>query len=91
MSFHSLEPAAIWSSSVAKATIDFLLACTLGGLSWAYFSIYLAVGVLVYFAYGMWHSRLNQSNPTEPVPNQAVNISADNTDDSTFDVPNDLS
>ena len=70
---------------------NFLLACTLGGLSWAYFSIYLAVGVLVYFSYGMWHSRLNQSNPTEPVLNQAVNISAENTDDSTFDVPNDLS
>ena len=41
---------------------NFMLACGLDGLTWAYFAIWLAFGLLIYFAYGLWHSHLEPDN-----------------------------
>jgi len=43
---------------------NFMLACSLDGLTWSYFGIFLACGVLIYFSYGMWHSHLEPDNVT---------------------------
>ena len=32
---------------------NFMLACGLDGLTWAYFAIWLAVGLIIYFSYGL--------------------------------------
>mmetsp|Transcript_21680 Transcript_21680/g.26674 ORF Transcript_21680/g.26674 Transcript_21680/m.26674 type:complete len:136 (+) Transcript_21680:1420-1827(+) len=63
---------------------NFLLACSLDGLSWATFGIYLAVGLTIYFAYGMWHSRLNHVNPNEAAPLEDLAVGG--TDESTFEL-----
>lgn len=38
---------------------NFLLVFLLEGKTWAYFGIYLAVGLVIYFTYGIRHSNLN--------------------------------
>ena len=32
---------------------NFMLACGLDGFTWAYFAIWLAVGLIIYFSYGL--------------------------------------
>lgn len=39
-----------------------MLASGLDGLTWIYFGIFLAIGLIVYFSYGMWHSNLAADN-----------------------------
>lgn len=43
---------------------NFYLAAQLDGTTWMYWGIFLAVGLLVYFSYGMWHSALELENVT---------------------------
>ena len=43
---------------------NFTLCCGLDGLTWMYFVIFLAIGVLIYFSYGLWHSKLEVENVT---------------------------
>ena len=43
---------------------NFLLASSLDGLTWIYFGIFLAFGLVIYFAYGLWNSNLEAENVT---------------------------
>ena len=41
---------------------NFMLCCSLDGVTWMYFGVFLAFGLLIYFTYGMWHSKLEPEN-----------------------------
>ena len=41
---------------------NFMLVSTLDATTWMYFGVFLAFGLLIYFAYGMWHSKLETEN-----------------------------
>ena len=41
---------------------NFMLCCGLDGTTWLYFAIFLAFGLLIYFTYGLWHSKLEADN-----------------------------
>jgi len=43
---------------------NFMLATGLDGLTWAYFGVFLLIGLIIYFSYGMWHSNLEAENVT---------------------------
>ena len=43
---------------------NFTLCCGLDALTWLYFGIFLAIGVLIYFSYGLYHSKLELDNVT---------------------------
>ena len=38
---------------------NFMLACGLDLITWVYFAIWLGVGLIIYFAYGISHSNLD--------------------------------
>ena len=40
--------------------INFTLACGLGATTWFFFGIFFAFGLLIYFCYGINHSKLEQ-------------------------------
>ena len=37
---------------------NFMLASGLDGTTWLYYGIFLAIGIAIYFIYGLWHSNL---------------------------------
>ena len=41
---------------------NFMLSCTLDATTWMYFGVFLSFGLLIYFSYGMWHSKLEAEN-----------------------------
>ena len=41
---------------------NFTLACSLDGTTWMLFGIFLAIGLVVYFSYGIWNSKLEADN-----------------------------
>ena len=43
---------------------NFALACDLDALTWGYFGIFIALGLAVYFQYGIRHSKLEAENVT---------------------------
>ena len=43
---------------------NFVLACGLDGTTWGLFGAFLAIGIVIYFSYGMWHSNLEPGNVT---------------------------
>ena len=43
---------------------NFALACGLDGLTWAYFGAFVAIGLVIYFGYGMRHSNLEAATVT---------------------------
>ena len=43
---------------------NFILACGLDGTTWGLFGAFLAIGIVIYFSYGMWHSNLEPGNVT---------------------------
>ena len=43
---------------------NFLLCTGLDGTTWAYFGVFLALGLVIYFSYGLWHSNLEADNVT---------------------------
>lgn len=43
---------------------NFCLCCGLDGLTWAYFGGFLALGILIYFSYGLWNSALEAETVT---------------------------
>ena len=43
---------------------NFMLACGLDALTWAYFGVFIAIGLIIYFSYGMWHSNLEVETVT---------------------------
>ena len=46
---------------------NFALACGLDGLTWAYFGVFLAIGLVIYFSYGLRHSKLEVQTVTRGV------------------------
>ena len=44
---------------------NFMLAAGLDGLTWAYFGIFLLIGLIIYFSYSMWHSKLEVETITQ--------------------------
>lgn len=43
---------------------NFCLACSLDALTWTYFGCFLALGILIYFSYGLWNSHLEVETVT---------------------------
>jgi len=43
---------------------NFTLCCGLDGTTWTYFMIFLLIGIVIYFSYGLWHSNLEADNVT---------------------------
>ena len=43
---------------------NFTLCAGLDGTTWTYFGVFLALGIVIYFTYGLWHSNLEADNVT---------------------------
>ena len=61
---------------------NFMLACGLDALTWAYFGVFIAIGLVIYFSYGMWHSNLEVETVTRgQIEISLMNVSTSLVDD----------
>ena len=62
---------------------NFMLCCGLDGSTWMYFGVFLALGLVIYFSYGLWHSHLDPENVTRGLEEVSVVTYNNNLDQST--------
>ena len=56
---------------------NFMLCTGLDGLTWAYFGVFVAIGIIIYFSYGLWHSNLEIEMITRGEMEMSINDTYD--------------
>ena len=67
---------------------NFMLCTGLDGTTWAYFGVFLALGLVIYFSYGLWNSNLEVENVTRGFDEVSLVTINNFRQDQSFDIQN---